>query len=223
MSKIPIVLATRNQGKIKEFNELFSGYDIDIKSLNDFGPIPGVEETGETFEDNAYIKAHFTARVLGLPAIADDSGLVVEALDGAPGVFSARYAGEGATDNENIKKLLKEMEGKTNRKAHFESSIIIAVPRGPALTYVGKVEGEIIDSPQGNDGFGYDPVFYYPPMSKTFAQMTGEEKNSISHRGKAIRELIGEFNKVMIWLKNRMAEEPYGSDECFNPAHSNEK
>jgi len=220
MSKIPIVLATRNQGKIKEITELLSGYDIDVKSLNDFGPIPVVEETGDTFEDNAYIKAHFTARVLGLPAIADDSGLVVEALDGAPGVFSARYSGEDATDNENNMKLLKKMEGMTERKAHFETAVILAVPRGPALTYIGKVEGEITESPQGDNGFGYDPLFYYPPMSKTFAQMTGEEKNSISHRGKAIKELAGEFNKVMIWLKNRMAEEPYGSNECFNPAHS---
>ncbi len=220
MSKIPIVLATRNQGKIKEITELLSGYDIEIKSLNDFGPIPSVEETGETFDDNAYIKAHFTARVLGLPAIADDSGLVVEALDGAPGVYSARYAGEGATDEENNMKLLKEMEGKTNRNAHFETAVILAVPRGPALTYIGKVEGEITESPRGENGFGYDPLFYYPPMSKTFAQMTGEEKNSISHRGKAIKELAGEFDKVMIWLKNRMAEEPYGSDECYNPAHS---
>lgn len=219
MSKIPIVLATRNQGKIKEITELLSSYDIDIKSLNDFGPIPTVEETGTTFDDNAYIKAHFTARVLGLPAIADDSGLVVEALEGAPGVYSARYAGEGATDEENNKKLLKEMEGKTNRKAHFETAVILAVPRGPALTYIGKVEGEITESTRGDNGFGYDPLFYYQPMSKTFAQMTGEEKNSISHRGQAIKELADEFDKVMIWLKNRMAEEPYGSDQCFNPGH----
>lgn len=209
MSGISIVLATRNQGKVKEITRLLSGYDIDIKSLIDFGPIPTVEETGKTFEDNAYIKAHFTAKVLGLPAIADDSGLVVEALDGAPGVYSARYAGEGATDEENNIKLLREMDGKSNRKAHFETAVIIAVPRGPALTYIGKVEGEIAESPSGEHGFGYDPLFYYPPLSKTFARMTSEEKNSISHRGQAIKELTGEFDKVMIWLKNRMTEEPY--------------
>ncbi|MGD9160197.1 MAG: XTP/dITP diphosphatase [Desulfobacteraceae bacterium] len=222
MSKIPIVLATRNQGKIREITDLLSGYDIDIKSLNDFGPIPEVDEDGDTFEDNAYIKAHFTARVLGLPAIADDSGLVVDVLDGAPGVYSARYAGEEANDEENNRKLLNEMANKANRKARFETALIIAVPRGPALTYIGKVEGEITGSPQGDNGFGYDPLFYYPPMSKTFAQMTGEEKNSISHRGKAVKELAGEFDKVLIWLKNRMAEEPYGADECYNPAHSHE-
>lgn len=220
MSEISIVLATRNKGKVNEITELLKGFDIDIKSLNDFGPIPEVSEDGSTFEDNAYKKAHFTARVLGLPAIADDSGLVVEALDGAPGVYSARYAGIDATDQENNAKLLREMHGRTNRNAHFETAIIIAVPRGPALTYIGKVEGEIAGSPAGENGFGYDPLFYYPPMSKTFAQMSGEEKNSISHRGKAIKELIGEFDKVMIWLKNRMAEEPYASGECLNPAHT---
>ncbi len=219
MSGLTIVLATRNEGKIKELRELLKGFDINIKSLKDFGPIPEVKEDGKDFEDNAYIKAHFTAKVLGLPAIADDSGLVVDALDGAPGVYSARYSGENATDENNIKKLLKEMEGKNNRKAHFETAIIIAVPRGPALTYVGKVEGEITDIPDGDNGFGYDPVFYYPPMSKTFARMTGEEKNSISHRGKAMKEMTGEFNKVMIWLNNRMAEEPYASGGCDNPAH----
>ena len=220
MSGLTIVLATRNEGKIKELQELLNGFDINIKSLKDFGPIPEVEEDGDTFEDNAYIKAHFTAKVLGLPAIADDSGLVVEALDGAPGVFSARYSGENATDEENIKKLLEEMENKDNRKAHFETAIIIAVPRGPALTYIGKVEGEITENQAGDNGFGYDPVFYYPPMSKTFAQMTGEEKNSVSHRGKAMKDMTGEFDKVMIWLNNRMAEEPYASGGCDNPAHS---
>ena len=220
MSNMSIVLATRNKGKVSEITELLEGYDIDIKSLNDFGPIPAVSEDGNTFEDNAYIKASFTARVLGLPAIADDSGLVVEALEGAPGVYSARYAGETATDRDNNMKLLKEMDGKTNRKAHFETAVIIAVPRGPALTYIGKVEGEITESPMGDNGFGYDPIFYYPPMSKTFAQMTRDEKNSISHRGKAMKEFVGEFDKIRIWLKNRMAEEPYATGNCDYPAHS---
>ena len=222
MNKISIVLATRNQGKIKEIKGLLKGYDIDIKGLDDFGPIPGVKEDGNTFEDNAYKKAGFTARVLGLPAIADDSGLVVQALQGAPGVSSARYAGENATDEENNRKLLKEMEGQENRKAHFETALIIAVPRGPALTYVGKAEGEIAESPRGSNGFGYDPLFYYSPMSKTFAQMTEEEKNSVSHRGRAVRELTGEFDRVMVWLKNRIAEEPFAAGVCGNPAHSHD-
>lgn len=221
MSNIPIVLATRNKGKIKEIIELFSGFDINIKSLNDFGPIPHVIEDGETFEDNAYKKASFTAKVLGLPAIADDSGLVVEALGGAPGVYSARYSGENATDEENNNKLLKELDGQSNRKAHFETAVIIAVPRGPALTYIGKVEGEILEKPAGEDGFGYDPLFYYPSIGKTFAQMTSGEKNSISHRGKAIKELQKELDKVMIWLEKRMAEEPFAAGHCDNPANSN--
>ena len=222
MMGISIVIATRNKGKVNELRELLKGYDIDIKGLDDFGPIPEVTEDGNTFEDNAYKKASFTAKVLGLPALADDSGLVVDALDGAPGIYSARYAGENATERENNLKLLREMDGKTNRKAQFETAIIIAVPRGPALTYTGKVDGEIVESPEGDNGFGYDPLFYYPPMSKTFARMSRDEKNSISHRGKAMRELIGEFDRVMIWLKNRMAEEPYGSNECYNPAHLQE-
>ena len=220
MSGLTIVLATGNEGKVKELREMLKGFEINIKSLKDFGPIPEVKEDGDSFEDNAYIKAHFTAKILGLPAIADDSGLVVDALDGSPGVYSARYAGENATDEENINKLLKEMEGKEERKAHFETAIMIAVPRGPALTYIGKVEGEISDAPAGDNGFGYDPVFYYPPMSKTFAQMTADEKNSISHRGKAMKELTGEFKQVMTWLNNRMAEEPYASGNCDNPSHS---
>ena len=204
-----LVLATRNKGKIREFKELLSGFDMNMKSLEDFGPIPPVQEDGQTFEDNAYIKAHFTARVLGVPALADDSGLVVEALNGAPGVYSARYAGDDATDKDNNLKLLEEMKGKTNRRAFFESAIIIAVPRGPALTYIGKCEGEITLEPKGENGFGYDPLFYYPVLSKTFAQMTGEEKNRVSHRGKAMSELRQEFDKVMIWLSQRMAEESY--------------
>ena len=143
----PLVLATRNSGKIAEFRTLFSGFPIEMKSLNDFGPIPDVVEDGKTFEDNAYKKAHFTARVLGFPALADDSGLVVEALGGQPGVFSARYAGEGAGDEANILKLLKAMEGVSDRRAAFECVIAIAVPRGPALVYSGRCEGEIAERP----------------------------------------------------------------------------
>ena len=205
----PLVLATRNQGKILEFKELLAGFDIVIKSLMEFGPIPPAEENGTTFEENAYRKAHFTAKVLGFPALADDSGLVVEALEGAPGVRSARYAGEGASDEENNRKLLEAMEGQSNRKAAFECTIAIAVPRGPALIYEGRCEGEITTRLTGANGFGYDPVFYYPPLKKTFAQMSREEKNRVSHRGKAMAELREEFDKVLIWLQQRLAEEPF--------------
>ena len=201
-----IVLATKNAGKVKEFQQLLKNFPVEIKNLNDFGPIPEVEEDGATFDDNAYKKASFTAKVLGLPAIADDSGLVVEALDGAPGVRSARFAGENATDKENIEKLLHEMEGISNRKAAFECVISIAVPSGPALTYEGRCEGEITVKPEGTSGFGYDPIFYYPEYGKTFAEISGEEKNRVSHRGRALQEVAAEFDKVLAWLEARLTE-----------------
>jgi XTP/dITP diphosphohydrolase len=201
-----IVLATRNAGKMNELQQLLQGFPVEIKNLNDFGPTPEVKEDGATFDDNAYKKASFTAKVLGLPAIADDSGLVVEALDGAPGVKSARYAGDKATDQENIEKLLREMAGKSNRKAAFECIISIAVPSGPALTYEGRCEGAITTEPHGDMGFGYDPVFYYPPYGKTFAEISSEEKNRVSHRGKALQEVAAEFNKVLTWLEARLTE-----------------
>ena len=205
----PLVLATRNQGKIREFKSLTAGFDVEIKGLHDFGPIPEVVEDGATFEDNAYKKAYFTAKVLGFPAISDDSGLLVEALEGAPGVCSARYAGEGATDRENNQKLLRAMEGVTERKAVFQCVIAIAVPRGPALIYKGRCEGEIALEGKGEDGFGYDPLFYYPPLKRTFAQMTPKEKNSVSHRGRALAALEKEFDKVLLWVEKRLEEEMF--------------
>jgi XTP/dITP diphosphohydrolase len=205
----PLVLATRNEGKISEFKDLIAGFDIEIKSLKDFGPIPMVEEDGATFEDNAYKKASFTAKVLGVPALADDSGLMVGALGGMPGVRSARYAGEGATDRENNHKLLEVMKDVEERDASFMCIIAIAVPAGPALIYEGRCDGHITREPMGENGFGYDPVFYFPPLKKTFAQMGSEEKNHVSHRGKAMAELRSEFDKVLIWLRQRLAEEPF--------------
>jgi len=205
----PLVLATKNKGKIAEFEELFSGFDLEIKSLNDFGPIPPVIEDGETFEDNAVKKARFTAKVLGLPAIADDSGLTVKALGGEPGVFSSRYSGEGATDEANNTKLLSAMKGIEQREAAFICILAIAVPRGPALIYEGTCEGLIAEEISGNQGFGYDPLFYYPPLKKTFARMSATEKNSVSHRGRAMAELKGELDKVLTWLRQRLAEEPF--------------
>ena len=197
---ITLVIATRNAGKCAEIRDLLSDFAVQIKNLDDFGPIPEVEEDGLTFDENAYKKASFAARILGIPALADDSGLVVEALGGAPGVFSARYAGENATDEQRYMKLLAEMKGRTNRRAAFECVISIAVPEGPALTYEARCEGEIAEEPAGQNGFGYDPVFYYPPLKKTFGQLTREEKSHISHRGKALRELRDEFDKVLIWI-----------------------
>ncbi len=199
-----LVLATRNAGKTREMCQLLRDFPVEIKNLDDFGPIPPVEEDGTTFDENAYKKASFTAKVLGLPALADDSGLEVEALGGAPGIHSARYAGPNATDAENNARLLREMEGKTNRAAAFMCVISIAVPSGVALTYEARCEGVIAEAPGGNSGFGYDPVFYYPPLNRTFAQLSAEEKNRVSHRGKAFAELKEEFEKVLTWIRQRL-------------------
>jgi XTP/dITP diphosphohydrolase len=147
--------------------------------------------------------------VLGFPALADDSGLVVDALGGQLGIFSARYSGEGAGDEANIRKLLKAMEAVTDRRAAFECVIAIAVPRGPALIYEGRCEGEVARVPSGKSGFGYDPIFYYQPLKKTFAELGQEEKNRVSHRGKAMAQLLVELEKVMAWLKERIKEEPF--------------
>jgi len=201
-----IVLATRNKGKVEELREMLKDFPIDLRSLNDFGPIPEVEEDGATFDDNAYKKALFTAKVLGLPAMADDSGLVVEALDGAPGVYSARYAGEKASDADNVKKLLAELAGKDNRRAAFECVISLAVPSGPALTYEGRCEGEILDAPRGVSGFGYDPIFFSPQLGKTFAEAGMAEKNKISHRGRAMAQVAAEFEQILKWLNQRLTE-----------------
>jgi len=200
-----LVIATRNKGKTKEIKDLLKDFPVDIKDLDDFGPIPHLEEDGDTFDENAYKKASFAARILGLPALADDSGLTVEALNGAPGIHSARYGGENSTDEQRYLKLLREMEGMSNRKAAFECVISIAVPTGPALTYEARCEGLITQEPAGSKGFGYDPVFYYPPYKKTFAELTRQEKNRVSHRGKAFAELKDEFEKVLIWIRQNMA------------------
>ena len=206
MIRIPLVLATRNEGKTEEIRALLAEFPVDIKNLTDFGPTPEVEEDGQTFEDNAIKKARFIAKILGFPALADDSGLMVEALENGPGVRSARYAGEEASDADNNAKLLKELERVENRSAAFACVIAIAVPWGPALIYEGRCEGIITNEQVGTKGFGYDPVFYYPPLQKTFAQLSTEEKNQVSHRGQALRQLRDEFDKVLIWLRQRLVE-----------------
>ncbi len=201
---ISIVIATTNKGKTAEIREMLRDFSVHIKNLKDFGPIPEIEEDGETFDENAYKKASVTAKILGIPALADDSGLMVESLGGAPGVHSARYAGEKATDQQRCEKLLKEMKGITNRKAAFKCVLSIAVPTGPALTYEARCEGLIAEKPSGNNGFGYDSVFFFPPLKKTFGQLSRAEKSRVSHRGKALGELKEEFDKVLTWLRIHM-------------------
>ena len=208
---VPMVIATRNKGKTAEISALLEGFPIVIKNLDDFGPIPDVVEDGETFEENAYKKASFTARILGIPALADDSGLLVEALDNAPGVHSARFAGPDATDEDRCRKLLQAMQAHENREAAFACVISIAVPSGPALTYEAECRGVLTRDPLGKNGFGYDPIFYFPPLKKTFAQLTREEKSRVSHRGKALKEVREEFDKVLTWIDMHMPV-----DEKFN-------
>jgi XTP/dITP diphosphohydrolase len=199
-----LVLATRNAGKTKELRALLKDFPIEIRNLDDFGPIPEVVEDGLTFEANAYKKASFTARVLGFPALADDSGLVVPALDGAPGVHSARYAGAEASDADRCRKLLAALADVDDRRAAFECVISIAVPGGPALTYEGRCEGEITRTPRGDNGFGYDPVFYFPPLGKTFAELSRDAKGEVSHRGRALKDIRNEFEKIRIWVRQHM-------------------
>jgi len=213
MRPLPVVLATRNAGKTEELRRLLADFPVVVMNLSNFGPMPPVEEDGTTFEENAVKKARSTAKVVGLPALADDSGLTVDALGGAPGVRSARYAGEHAADADNNAKLLRELEHEDNRAAAFVCVIAIAVPWGPALVYEGRCEGLITREQMGTEGFGYDPVFFYPPLQKTFAQLTTEEKNQVSHRGQALKELRQEFDKVLFWLRQRLTEAGWKWDE----------
>ncbi len=201
-----IVIATSNKNKVRELKELLKNTSLEVKTFSDFGPMPEAVEDGETFDDNAYKKSFHYAKVLGLPCLADDSGLIVEALAGRPGVYSARYAGEDASDQENCDKLLEEMKGKTNRKAYFTCVLSLTTPGGPALTWEGRCEGEITTRRCGEAGFGYDPVFYYPDFGKTFAEVSMKEKSEVSHRGKAMAEFAAEIDKIEVWIKQRMEE-----------------
>jgi XTP/dITP diphosphohydrolase len=186
-----IVLATRNKKKVEEIKRITEGMAVTIFTLNDFPVCPEVEEDGATFEENAVKKALTVARFSGKPALADDSGLEVYALNGAPGTHSARYSGSDADDSRNTEKLLSEMRlfAKKDRKARFVCSIALAMPDENVRTFNGYCEGSIGAEPKGANGFGYDPVFYPKSYDRTFAEMSAEEKDSLSHRGNAIRQL----------------------------------
>ncbi len=191
---IKLVLATNNAHKVSEFKSCFAekGIDADIVTIRETGFSGEIIEDADSFEGNAYIKAKALCDYTGMIAIADDSGLAVDALNGAPGVFSARYAGENASDMDNIQKLLSELRAKPDcsRKAKFVCTICVCRPDGETLFVSGESEGEIIDELRGDGKFGYDPVFYYPPFGKTFAEISIEEKSSVSHRGRAIEKLL---------------------------------
>ena len=181
-----LVLASQNKKKIKEMDEILSQLGIQVCSQADAGVDVDVEETGTTFAENAMLKARAICAASGLPAIADDSGLCVDALNGGPGVYSARYGGEGLDDTARYKLLLENMRGQMPRTAKFVSVITCCFPNGDVITARGECPGTIAFAPMGEGGFGYDPVFFIPGLKKTFAQLTAEEKNAISHRGKAL-------------------------------------
>ena len=186
-----IVIATRNSGKAKEFAALFAKEGYQIKTLLDYPDLPDVEETGMTFEENARLKAETIAQLLQQPVLADDSGLVVDALNGMPGIFSARFAGERKSDAANNAKLLHELTNVPDeqRTAHFHCTLVFAAPQKESLVVEADWDGRIARIPQGDNGFGYDPLFIVPGYDKTSAELTSEEKNKISHRGMAVKEL----------------------------------
>lgn len=186
-----LVAATNNEGKVKEIRAIFGALGFEVVSQKEMGIDLDVEETGTTFEENALLKARAAAQIAKIPALADDSGLCVDALDGAPGVYSARYAGEGATDAMLVEKLLKNMAEvpEEKRGAQFVSVVAFVTPDGREFTARGSADGMITFTPAGEGGFGYDPVFYSNELGKTYAEMSAEEKNSISHRYRALMGL----------------------------------
>ena len=191
-----LVVATQNLGKLEEFKVLMKDLPIEIKCLADYDAVEAPEENGRTFASNARFKATYYAKKLGVPCIADDSGLEVQALDGAPGVRSARYAGEKATDEENNEKLLHIMKFQVKRTCRFRCALAVALPNGKVLHEVdGICEGMLLHAPLGDGGFGYDPLFWSTELHKGMAEATMQEKNKISHRGIAIRKLVALWDK----------------------------
>lgn len=185
-----IIAATKNKGKIREISEILGELDIEVISQADAGIDVDIVETGTTFIENARIKAQAVSLLCDDAVLADDSGLCVDSLGGAPGVFSARYSGENATDFENTSKLLDALSGETNRDAYFEAAIVLIFPDGRELSASGRSMGRITTEPFGGGGFGYDPVFFSTELGKTFGEASDEEKNKVSHRAKALKELF---------------------------------
>lgn len=202
MTEKNIVIATGNEGKAKEFEALFAQKGYTIQTLNDFPELKEVEETGETFAENALLKAETVAKELNTTVLADDSGLKVDALGGQPGVYSARYAGKEKDDAANNAKLLSELSELTEeeRGAQFHCTLALAHPEKESLVIEGEVEGIIIGVPRGENGFGYDSLFYVPEEEKTMAELSSEEKNKISHRAVALKKLENQFDE---WMKQQ--------------------
>lgn len=194
LSAMNLLLATRNQNKTREFAQLLSS-KFTLRDLTRTRDLPEIRETGRTFEENAVIKATAISKIFSDEmVIADDSGLEVDALNGAPGIFSARYGGENASDQRNVEKLLREAQGATKRSARFRCVIALAKNGELITTFAGEVAGTITKSPRGENGFGYDPIFIPEGFEETFAELPSETKNAVSHRAKAVAELVWYFN-----------------------------
>lgn len=191
-----ILIATANPGKAVEYRRIFEAKGVAVKTLADLSEHYEIDENGTTFEENALIKAQTLMNALQIPVLADDSGLIVDALDGAPGIHSARYAGDH-DDEANNRKLLKELKDvpAEQRTARFHCSIVVVRPNVAPLSVAGEAEGRILFEKQGQDGFGYDPLFLYPPLNKSFAELTMAEKNEVSHRGRAVEKLAAKFDQ----------------------------
>ncbi len=193
-----VVLASNNPGKLREFNALLGGIDIEVVPQSDYG-VPEAEETGQTFVENALLKARHASRLTDLPALADDSGLEVDALNGAPGIYSARFAGKGASDEQNLVKLLADLEGipEDQRSARFQCLLVyLRHELDPTpLICQGTWEGRILTAPRGKNGFGYDPVFYVASHGCSSAELPAEVKNALSHRGQALRALLAALSR----------------------------
>lgn len=192
-----ILIATNNKGKLKDFEAVFNPMGFQIKSLKDYPNIEEVEETGTTFEENAILKAEYLSNIVKSPVIADDSGLIVDALEGRPGVYSARYAGLHKSDEDNLQKVLKELHNvhSGKRTASFYCALALAIPGKETITVHGTVNGYIATEKKGTNGFGYDPIFFLPELDKTMAELSAEEKSGLSHRGNAINALMEVINK----------------------------
>jgi XTP/dITP diphosphohydrolase len=186
-----VIIATKNPGKAKEFEHIFASRGIVVRTLLDFPEMPDVEETGLTFEENATLKAEAISQNLGKMVIGDDSGLIVDALEGRPGIYSARYAGEPKNDDNNTNKVLSELAGvpEEKRSARFYCALAVAIPGKETMTVSGTCEGRILEERRGSHGFGYDPVFYVPEKGRAMAELSSDEKNKISHRANALKKL----------------------------------
>lgn len=193
-----IVLASGNQGKLREFTQLFSDKNIEVIPQNEFS-VPEVDETGLSFVENAILKARNACKHSGLPSLADDSGIEVDALQGAPGIYSARFAGKGSSDQDNIEKLLTDLKDipEQQRTARFQCVLVYMRHENDPTPQIfqGSWEGTILEKSSGNEGFGYDPVFYIPEKSCSAAELTREQKSELSHRGKAIQELLRRWSR----------------------------